>query len=159
MADLGFAALEQPLAANRLADYCKLRTQRSLPILLDESIVTAADFDEFHRLEMLDGVAMKVSRMGGLTESLRLVRRLRETGSLYFASGLTDPDLSLAATLQLYTATGLTLPAALNAPQYLAEDSILTTPLRPDGDQLVAPAGLGFGVEVDPAKLEQLTER
>jgi muconate cycloisomerase len=158
LADLGFAALEQPLPANRLHDYRRLRAMKALPILLDESIVAAGDFDEFHRLEMLDGVAVKVSRMGGLSESLRLVKRLHETGSLYFASGLTDPDLSLAASLHLFTATGLALPAALNAPQYLAEDSILRSPLKPEGDQLMAPSGPGLGVEVDEGALERILE-
>ena len=36
---------------------------------------------------------------------------------MFYASGLTDPDLSLAATLQLFSGGGLTLPAALNGPQ------------------------------------------
>lgn len=157
LAEFGIAALEQPLPTNRLTGYIELRKQRALPILLDESIVSAADFDEFHRLGLLDGVAMKLARMGGLTETWRLIRRLRETNSLFYASGLTDPDLSLAASLQLFSAAGLTLPAALNGPQFLT-GSILREPLVPHGDQLAVPTGPGLGVEVDEDRLRELTE-
>lgn len=157
LVELGVSALEQPLPANRLAGYRRLRAQGALPILMDESIIAAADFDEFHQLGLLDGVAVKVSRMGGITESLRLIERLRETGSLFYASGLTDPDLSLAASLQVFAAGGLRLPAALNGPQFLS-GSILRTPPTADGDQIFAPVGPGLGVDVDPELLTGLLE-
>lgn len=157
LADFGIAALEQPLPTNRLSGFRELRAQGALPILMDESIVSTADFDEFHHLGLLDGVAVKLARMGGLTETWRLIRRLRETNSLVYASGLTDPDLSLAASLQLYAAAGLTRPAALNAPQFLS-GSILRTPLEPNGDQLAAPLGPGLGVDVDEDRLRELSE-
>jgi L-alanine-DL-glutamate epimerase-like enolase superfamily enzyme len=157
LAELGIAAMEQPFPANQLDNFHRLRAQRALPILMDESIVSCRDFDEFHRLGLLDGVAMKLSRMGGLTEAARLIGRLEEVGALFYASGLTDPDLSLAATLQLFSGGGLTLPAALNAPQFLT-GSILTTPLVPTGDQLAVPTGPGLGVDIDLALLEELAE-
>jgi len=157
LAELGIAALEQPLPTNRLTGYRELKTQGALPILMDESIVSTADFDEFRKLGLLDGVALKLARMGGLTETWRLIRRLHETNSRIYASGLTDPDLSLAASLQLYAAAGLMLPAALNAPQFLT-GSILREPLVPQGDQLTVPVGPGLGVEVDEEKLKELSE-
>jgi len=157
LAELGVAALEQPFPANRLDDFRRLRVQRALPILMDESIVACRDFEEFHALGLIDGVAVKLSRMGGLTEAARLIDRLEEVGALFYASGLTDPDLSLAATLQLFSGGGLTLPAALNGPQFLT-GSILKTPLVPAGDQLTVPISAGLGVEVDPHRIEQLSE-
>lgn len=150
LARFGFAAFEQPLPANRLTGYQRLRTQGALPILMDEGIVALADLEEYHRLSCLDGVAMKVSRSGGLTEAWRMVHYLREHGLHYFASGLTDPDVALAACLHLFAETDLPHPAALNAPQFL-EGSILNTPLRIEGDRAFVPAGPGLGVEVDMA--------
>jgi len=157
LAELGIAAMEQPFPANQLENFHRLRAQRALPILMDESIVSCRDFDEFYRLGLLDGVAMKLSRMGGLTEAARLIDRLEEVGALFYASGLTDPDLSLAATLQLFSGGGLKLPAALNAPQFLT-GSILKAPLEPQGDQLAVPTGPGLGVEIDMEKLTQFSE-
>jgi L-alanine-DL-glutamate epimerase-like enolase superfamily enzyme len=157
LAELGIAALEQPFPANRLENFRRLRSQKVLPILMDESIVSRRDFDEFYALGLLDGVAMKLSRMGGLTEAARLIDRLEEVGALFYASGLTDPDLSLAASLQLFAGGGLTLPAALNGPQFLS-GSVLKIPFAPTGDQLAIPTGPGLGVEVELECLGRLAE-
>jgi len=151
-ADLGIAAFEQPLPANRLSWYGRLRKQKALPILMDEPIVSAVDLEEFHRLGLLDGVAMKVARCGGLTEARRVLQYVEQHGLLFFASGLTDPDLSLAASLVLFGAYDLERPAALNAPQFLS-GTILKDPIVIRGDQADVPEGPGLGAEVDEAKL------
>lgn len=148
LAALGIAAFEQPLPANRLTGYRRLRAQGALPILMDEGIVSLTDLQEFHQLGLLDGVAMKVSRCGGLTEARRIVAYMAEHGLQFFASGLTDPDVALAACLHLFSAYGLPHPAALNAPQLL-RGSVLRTPLRIEGDQAYPPVGAGLGVEVE----------
>ena len=155
-ADLGVAAFEQPLPANRLSWYRKLSKQKALPILMDEPIVSVVDLEEFHRLGLLDGVAMKLSRCGGLTESRKVLQYMEDNGLLFFASGLTDPDLSFASCLALFGAYNLERPAALNAPQFLA-GSILAKPLTIEGDQATVPSGPGLGVRVDPEKLAKLT--
>jgi muconate cycloisomerase len=73
---------------------------------------------------------------------------LREGGHMLLGSGLTDPDVSLAASLILYGAYGLDRPAALNGPQFLGL-SMLKEPLLPVDGVLHAPCGPGLGVEVD----------
>lgn len=147
-ADLGIAAFEQPFAANCLAGYQRLRRQKALPILMDEAIVSLADLEAFHQFGLLDGVAMKVSRCGGLTEARRILEYMEQHGLLFFASGLTDPDLSLAASLLLFGAYGLDRPAALNSPQFLS-GSILKSPIAIRGDRADVPIGYGLGVAVN----------
>jgi L-alanine-DL-glutamate epimerase-like enolase superfamily enzyme len=154
LAELGIAALEQPLRANDLGGYRRLRQQKALPILMDEPIVSLTDLQAFHELDLLDGVAMKVSRCGGLTEARRIVEYLEQHGLLFFASGLTDPDLSLAASLLLYGTYGLERPAALNGPQFL-DGTILEVPLARRGDRIFVPQGPGLGVGVDVSRLHQ----
>lgn len=154
-ADLGIAALEQPLPSNRLSWYRRLRQQNALPILMDEPIVSAVDLEEFHQLGLLDGVAMKVARCGGLTEARRVLEYVEQHGLLFFASGLTDPDLSLAASLALFGAYDLQRPAALNAPQFLA-GTILKEPIVIQGDQANVPEGVGLGADIDEEKLREV---
>jgi muconate cycloisomerase len=67
---------------------------------------------------------------------------------LFVASGLTDPDVALAACLHLFSGYNLPHPAALNAPQLL-RGSVLRSPLRIEGDQAYPPVGPGLGVEVE----------
>ena len=158
LADLGIPVLEQPLRPNRISGYQKLKKQGALPIILDESVVSSVDLEEFIKLDMLDGVAMKVSRCGGLTEACRLSELIRKHDLLFLGSGLTDPDLSFAASLLLYGAYELPHPAALNGPQYLAPQSILQKPLEVTGGYASVPVGPGLGVEVDEELLSRYAE-
>jgi L-alanine-DL-glutamate epimerase-like enolase superfamily enzyme len=154
LANLGIAAFEQPLPANRLGGYRRLKQQAALPILMDEGIVSSVELAEFIALELLDGVAVKVSRSGGLAESWRIVELLEQHGLLFYASGLTDPDLSLAASLILFGAGKLAVPAALNGPQFL-QTSILAAPLAAENGRIAVPTGPGLGVEVCPQALRE----
>jgi len=154
LADLGVAVLEQPLPANRLSGYRRLKRQGALPILMDEGVISSVELDEFIRLEMLDGVAMKPARCGGLTEARRQIELLLDRGLMWLGSGLCDPDLSLAASLLLYGAYDLARPAALNGPQFLS-DSLLRRPISCTGDVIGIPEGPGLGVEVDEARLRE----
>ena len=141
LADAGFRALESPLPPNRIRDYQALKRQGALPILMDEGIVSPVEAEEFAALGMLDGIAMKVARCGGLWHAARIIQMLKERELLIFASGLTDPQLSLAASLHLFSFAALERPAALNGPQYLAGH-------RAPGDRLQVPAGVGLGIQV-----------
>lgn len=149
LADLGLKALESPLPPNRIRDYQKLRRQGALPILMDEGIVSPVEVAEFIALGMFDGIAMKVARCGGLWHASRIVDLLRENGLLVFASGLTDPELSLAASIHLFAWAGLDSAAALNAPQYVAGRGTADAAFRATRDRVRVPTGPGLGVTMD----------
>jgi L-alanine-DL-glutamate epimerase-like enolase superfamily enzyme len=147
-ADLGLKALESPLPPNRLRDYQALKHQGALPILMDEGIVAPDEVAEFIALDMFDGIAMKVARCGGLWNATRIAALLREHDLLLFASGLTDPELSMAASAHFFGWAGLELPAALNGPQYIAERGTADAAFRARGDVMPVPTGSGLGIAV-----------
>jgi L-alanine-DL-glutamate epimerase-like enolase superfamily enzyme len=149
LADAGLKALESPFPPNRIRDYQALRRQGALTVLMDEGIVSPVEVAEFIALQMFDGVAMKVARCGGLWNASRIVRLLEENNLALFASGLTDPDLSLAASLHLFSAGGLAFPAALNGPQYLAGRGTTDGALRAQQDMIAVPRAPGLGVTID----------
>jgi len=144
------------LPANCLTGYQRLKKQGAIPIIMDEGVVSLRDLEEFIALELLDGVAMKPARCGGLTEARRQIELLRQSGLMFLGSGLTDPDISLAASLLLYGAYNLDRPAALNAPQFISR-SILKKPFVVAEGALNVPGGVGLGVEVDEEKLRELS--
>jgi len=157
LADAGVDVLEQPLPANHLTGYRKLKKQGALPIILDEGVVSHRDLIEFHDLGLLDGVAMKPARCAGLLEAKKQVEILRERELWFLGSGLTDPDFSLAAALQLYAAFDLDRPAALNGPQFLAA-SFLKAPWEIREGKIRVPRGPGLGVELDEGKLAEMLD-
>ena len=69
---------------------------------------------------------MKPARTAGLWDARRQVEILREAGLMVLGSGLTDPDVSLAASLALFGAFQLKHPAALNGPQFLTRSFLRT---------------------------------
>jgi len=154
LASLGVPVLEQPLPANRLTGYQTLKRQGALPIIMDEGLVSCVELEEFIKLGLLDGVAIKVARCGGLTEARRQIETALDAGLMLLGSGLTDPDVSLAASLALYGAYDLNYPAALNSPQFL-DGSILKQPFCVVDGELGVPTGAGLGVEIEEMKLAE----
>jgi L-alanine-DL-glutamate epimerase-like enolase superfamily enzyme len=158
LADAGVDVLESPLRPNRISGYQALKKQGALPILMDEGVVSPTDLEEFIKLDMLDGVAMKPARCGGLASNKRQIELCLEHNLIWLGSGLTDPDISLAATLCLYGAFGLKKPAALNGPQFLIAD-VLKKPLRIENGIAHVPEGPGLGIDVDEDKVIDLMKR
>ena len=78
--DSPFSAIEEPVAPRDVAAHSRIATELGIPVILDESLCTMAD------LERCDGVPgrfianLKVSRVGGVLRSLRLVEALRARG-------------------------------------------------------------------------------
>jgi L-alanine-DL-glutamate epimerase-like enolase superfamily enzyme len=157
LADAGLKALESPLPPNLLRGYQTLTRQGALPILMDEGIVSPVEVAEFIALEMLDGIAMKVARCGGLWNASRIVTLLRDNDLLVFGSGLTDPDLSLAATAHLFACAGLDRPTALNGPQYIADRGTTDAAFRASGDMLPVPTTPGLGIAIDASAEKSLS--
>jgi L-alanine-DL-glutamate epimerase-like enolase superfamily enzyme len=155
LADVGVDVLEAPLRPNRISGYQALKKQGALPILMDEGVVSPTDLEEFIKLGMLDGMAMKPARCGGLLSNKRQIELCLEHKLIWLGSGLTDPDISLAATLGLYGAYGLKKPAALNGPQFLTAD-VLKKPLRIENGIAHVPKGPGLGIDVDENKVIEL---
>jgi hypothetical protein len=152
----GVDVLEQPVAANRLTAFRKIRALRALPILMDEGVVSSVELQEFIALGLLDGVAMKPARTGGLWDARRQIETVLQHKMMFLGSGLTDPDVALAATLQLYAAYGLKYPAALNGPQFLEGTSFLKHPIEVRDGYATVPVGLGLGVEVDEERVRKV---
>jgi L-alanine-DL-glutamate epimerase-like enolase superfamily enzyme len=153
--DAGVDVLEQPVAHNRLTGFIALKKQGALPILLDENVVSSVELEEFVRLGMCDGVAMKPARTAGLWDARRQVEILEREKLMFLGSGLTDPDISLAASLLLYGAYRLRYPAALNGLQFL-NGSVLRKPFVLEDGAIRLPTGPGLGVEVDEDRLRRL---
>ena len=98
-----------------------------------------------------------MARCGGLWHAARIVELLRDNGLLLFASGLTDPEFSLAASIHLFAWAGLDTPAALNGPQFLAGRGTADDAFRAVRDRAVVPAGPGLGVVLDESAGRSLT--
>lgn len=155
LAEEGVAVLEQPLPPNLLTGYRELRRFGALPVIVDEGCITPRDLLELIRLDAIGGMAMKPARVGGLRNQLHMALLVQTAGLLLLGSGLTDPAIGFAASVLLYGAVGLEFPAALNGPQFLADQAVRRGVLL-KGPIAHLPTEPGLGVEVDESKLEAL---
>jgi L-alanine-DL-glutamate epimerase-like enolase superfamily enzyme len=155
LAAAGADVLEAPMKPNRIRAYQKITKLNALPILMDEGVISVGDLEEFLALGMMNGMAAKPARVGGITTCMAQIDLLRERGLLWLGSGLTDPDISLAATIAVYGTRELQKPAALNGPQFLSGCVLKESLVVKDG-YLQPPKGPGLGVEVDLEKAKAL---
>ena len=102
--------------------------------------------------ELTPEVKQSMARTAGLFDARLQVEYIESHKLMFLGSGLTDPDVSLAASLVLYGAFHLKYPAALNGPQFLA-GSFLKNPLQQKDGTLQVPTGPGLGVEIDEGRV------
>src|SRR5262249_21174697 len=124
----------------------------ALPVAADESVFSPSDLIQLLKLEALDLLVLKVSKMAGLSGALLAMRMAREAGIGLLGSGLTESRLGFAASAHLYGAFGAVPLADLNGPQFLREDPV-ERPLRIESGRVFTPAAPGIGVTIDEAKL------
>src|SRR4030095_16982062 len=91
LADAGVAVLEAPLRPNHSLGHQALAKPAALPLLLNEGIVSDEELVEFIRLRMLDGVAMKPARCGGLLMARRQIDIIKDAGLMWLGRRLPEP--------------------------------------------------------------------
>ena len=162
LARWGVVAVEQPLAKGDEASLVDLRRRTSVPIMLDESLVT---FEEAERLVgggQVDLFNIRVSKNGGLVQSLRLARLAHDSG-VHFQLGC------MVGETGVLTAAGRVFLELVGRSVRFAEGSYGRFLLRSDvtrqrlsfgyGGFVRAMTGPGLGVHVWPHKVRRVGRR
>ncbi len=72
--------LEQPLKRDDLVGHAALVKEKSVPIMLDESIFTLADAQKVHKAKAADLFNVKLAKSGGITGAARIFNFAAEQG-------------------------------------------------------------------------------
>ncbi len=154
--EYGFGAFEQPTADAHGSELALIRTASGpVMILVDEVLCDLRDLAEYIRRDAVDGITLKVTRMGGLRATHLAVEMARAAGLEVLISGLTESGVGLMAGSALSASHDIPYPAALNGPQLIAE-SILKGGWPVKGGVVQVTRGPGLGVEVDEEALARL---
>ena len=73
-------AIEEPVGARDAEDISKVSTAIGLPVILDESLCTFDDLSQYKHLPGKFIANIKVSRVGGIIRTLRLLQELKKLG-------------------------------------------------------------------------------
>jgi L-Ala-D/L-Glu epimerase len=141
LADWGVEFVEEPLRLDSPpADYATLLEQTPLPLMADESCHRLADVPRcapfFH------AVNLKLSKTGGLTETLRMIYAARAHELKIMLGCFTETTLSITAMAQL---SPLVDYADLDGHLLIKHSPFAGVELVA-GSQLVLPTGVGLGV-------------
>ncbi|HEY8199073.1 MAG TPA: dipeptide epimerase [Candidatus Limnocylindrales bacterium] len=92
---LGVELIEQPFKARRLDQLRWLQERSPLPIVADESAVVEADLGGL--VGVVQGINIKLAKVGGVGPALRMIRHARELGFRIFLGCMEETGLGIAA--------------------------------------------------------------
>ncbi|HET8644121.1 MAG TPA: o-succinylbenzoate synthase, partial [Vicinamibacteria bacterium] len=151
--------IEQPLAHDDLLDHARLQMTINTAICLDESI-TGHD----RARQALDTgacriVNMKIGRVGGYSEALRIHDLCAGRGVPLWCGGMLESGIGRAHNLALASLPGFTLPGDISGSARYFERDVVLPPVEVAADGTVpVPTSAGLGFDVDLAFLESRTE-
>lgn len=152
--------MEQPLWSDDIYFHAALQRRLKTAICLDESIRTARDAQAAIGLGACRIVNIKVGRVGGTTEAIRVHEVCRAAGIPVWCGGMLESGIGRAHNVALSTLPGFTLPGDVSASQRYWKEDIIEPAVKVSADgyiQVSDEPGTGYAVRED--LIERLTER
>jgi L-alanine-DL-glutamate epimerase-like enolase superfamily enzyme len=138
--EFGVTVLEQPLPPRDLDGLAAVRAQSEIPIIADESCLTALDIPPL--VGKVDGINIKLAKCGGLREALRMISVARAHDLLVMVGCMIESSLGITAAAHF---TPLVDIVDLDGAALLADDPFIGA--RIDGGRVSLPSGPGLGVK------------
>lgn len=157
---LGLMMIEQPLGADDLVDHAQLQRRLRTPLCLDESIHSADDARKAIALGSARVINVKVSRLGGLGEAVRVHDLCASRGVPVWCGGMHEFGVGRAANVALSSLDGFTLPGDVSGSDKAYEEDLVHPPIRASNGAIPVPwERPGLGHEVDEAQVARRTLR
>jgi L-alanine-DL-glutamate epimerase-like enolase superfamily enzyme len=115
---LGLELVEQPVAKNDIEGMGYVQAHAEMPVVADESVQTLHDVEQLAAAGV-QGVNLKLMKVGGLAPGLRMARRARELGLRVMLGCMVETSLGVTAMAHL---AGLADWLDLDAPLLVADD-------------------------------------
>lgn len=145
----GLMMFEQPLASEALEASAELQRQLRTPICMDESIESADDARRAAKLGACRIVNIKLQRVGGYLEALRIAEVCQQHGIGLWMGTMPELGIGSAQALMFATHPGCCYPTDVEPSQRWYRDDIVSPALLLREGGLIMPEGPGLGFEVD----------
>nr|WP_283163353.1 o-succinylbenzoate synthase [Sporolactobacillus mangiferae] len=150
--------LEQPLAYNDLTDHAALQKLIKTPICLDESICSYQDAASAIKLGSGRIMALKMARVGGWSEALRIRDLCVAHHIPLWCGGMVEFGIAKAHNIALSSVSGFTLPGDLSPSTHYWERDIVAPEITVRNGEIRLPDSPGIGFEIDRDTLCDLTQ-
>ncbi len=149
--------IEQPLSYSDIYLHSILQKSLKTPICLDESIHSLDDFATALALGGCRILNLKQGRVGGLLESMRILKHAGEHGIPVWSGGMDETGIGRAVNIHLQTVDGFTLPGDTSETRLYFHEDVVEPPVVLDEEGFIeVPEGPGFGACVVPDRLARL---
>lgn len=152
--------IEQPFPAAAWLQLAALQARTSAPICLDESVTCLTDVELMLHMKAARMVNLKVGRVGGLADSIRIHDRCAEAGVPVFIGSKIETGIGRWMNIAVCTLGNVLYPSDVSASERYFVEEIVRDPVTLVGPGLVQPlAGPGVGTEIDHAAMLKYTIR
>jgi O-succinylbenzoate synthase len=152
--------VEQPLYDDDILEHAKLQSTLDTPVCLDESIRHARDARHAIESKACRIINIKLGRVGGLGEAVRIHDLCRTHGIPVWCGGMLETGIGRAHNIALSTLDNFTIPGDVSASKRYFERDTVTNPVEVSPDGFIeAPMDPGIGFDPDLERIDQITVR
>ncbi len=149
--------IEQPLAYDDLIDHAHLQAQLQTAVCLDESILSAEDARKALEIRAGRVINIKVGRVGGHLEAMRVHDVCRASGVPVWCGGMLESGIGRAHNIHLATLPNFSKPGDTSSSSRYWQKDIINEALETTAGWMPVPQGPGIGVTLDREYLDSLT--
>jgi O-succinylbenzoate synthase len=142
--------IEQPLAHDDIIDHAKLQKELQTPVCLDESIHSAEDARKAIELGSCKIINIKIGRVGGLSESVKIHDLCQEHHIPVWCGGMLEAGIGRAHNIALTSLANFTIPGDTSASSRYWEEDIVEPAVELNGlGTLAVPTTPGIGYKLN----------
>jgi len=142
--------IEQPFPSGAWVPLAKLQARLSAPVCLDESITDMNDVELMLQLKAARMVNLKVGRVGGIANSIRIHDRCKDAGIPIFIGSKIESGVGRWMNIAVCTLPNVLYPSDVGASERYFIEQIVRDQITLVGPGLVQPLpGPGIGTELD----------
>lgn len=150
--------IEQPLAADAVAEAGELQAYLNTPLCADESAESLAALDQLIKHKAARIINIKVQRVGGLSEARLMLEAACAAGLQCWVGTMPELGIASAQAVQLAMDSGFSFPTDIEASSRWYVDDIIEPAITIDQNGFIqVPEGSGTGFKVSREKVKRYT--
>lgn len=154
----GLEMIEQPFGVKDFVNHAWLQRQLNTRICLDENIRSLEDVQQAHLLGSCRAINLKLARVGGMVEALKITRYCAENDILVWCGGMLEAGIGRAHNVALAARAEFNFPGDISASNRYFHEDIIFPEFTLEQGRLNVPDGYGIGVDLNHNVLQKYTK-
>lgn len=148
--------IEQPLGSTDIVDHATLQKAIKTPVCLDESIDSYENAKAAIELGSCEIINVKVGRVGGLAESIKIHDLAKENKIPLWCGGMLEAGVGRLTNIAITTLPNFVLPGDTASSSRYWEEDIITPEVVAENGVVQLSEKPGIGAEVDFEKMKKV---